>query len=181
MALNPAVKALLDSAGLESNLDDVPAKFEDTEQVVGPEDVFSSFDTTALLDAAGEAPSCRTNAERYWHVRQYYLREKRAAERDAIVADRLAKIQATVKEGTKDQIVEMFKQRHQWRQKADEFCTHTDKICKSEGCLRVALRGSEFCVNHIMSDPNQKLFVECPNCHRPHPVMSSCFACRDSE
>ena len=55
MALNPAVKALLDSAGLESNLDDVPAKFEDTEQVVGPEDVFSSFDTTALLDAAGEA------------------------------------------------------------------------------------------------------------------------------
>lgn len=180
MALNPAVKALLDSAGLESNLEDVPVHFAEAEQLVDSGSSFSTFDTEELVSAAGEAPSSKTDSENYLHIRQYLLKEVRAAEREKVVSERIAKIQATVKQGNKDEILSLFKQRHLWRQRADEFTTPSDKLCTVEGCIRVSLPGSEFCIGHIMRDPNQKLFVECPTCHRPHPVMTTCFACRGS-
>jgi hypothetical protein len=52
------------------------------------------------------------------------------------------------------------------------------KICAVDCCIRVATAGSDFCISHILRDPTQKLFVECPTCHRPFPVLSSCFGCR---
>ena len=181
MALNPALKAMLESSGLDSNLEDVPQRFEETESLVGLAEPFASFRTEDLIEAAGEAPLCRTDLEKYWHVRQYFVKKEKAATQGKIVAEKLDGIKAVVKHGNKDEIMNLFKQRHVWRQKAEEYCTGGNRICKSEQCPNLALKGSEFCVQHILQDPNQKLYIECATCHRPYPVMSKCFACRGAE
>jgi hypothetical protein len=54
-------------------------------------------------------------------------------------------------------------------------------MCASPRCPNAAVPGSEFCVAHILLDQNQKLFAECPDCHRPFPVMGACFACREHD
>ena len=181
MALNPTVKALLDSAGIESNLEDVPAQFEETKILINQEDPVTSYHTEDLVAAAGTAPSCRTELDKYWHVRQFFIKEDRSETRKKVVSEKLDAIKSVVRNGNKDQVLELFKRRHLWRKKASEYCTSGDRICSVENCPNLAVDGSDFCVNHIMQDSSQKLFTECPHCHRPYPVMSKCFACREGQ
>jgi hypothetical protein len=90
----------------------------------------------------------------------------------------LERIAGVVKSGDSADVLNLFKQRHVWRQHALEHLTDGRVICKIECCPHVAIAGSEYCVNHIMNDSTQKLFAECQVCHRPYPVMSECFTCR---
>lgn len=178
-AISPTVRALLESAGIDANLEDVPARYEVAPNPIEEDADFSTFRTDPIVASAGEAPSSKTDTEKYWHIRQYYIQEERAKEREEVVAERLEKIQETLKNGDVAAIKDLFKMRHAWRQRAAEFCTNPEKICENESCTHVALAGSSFCASHILQDPDQKLFVECSFCHRPYPAMSKCFACRE--
>lgn len=177
-AMNPAVKALLDSAGIDSNLEDVPAQYAVAPNPLAEVEDFTMFNTEPIRTSAGEAPSSKTDTEKYWHIRQYFIQEGKAKNREQVVAKRLPYLQETVRSGDTEAINELFKKRHVWRMRASEFCTDQEKICKNERCTHIAVPGSDYCTNHILQDEKQMLFAECPECHRPYPKMSRCFACR---
>jgi hypothetical protein len=176
--MHPGVPSILDAHGCDLGLEDPPGQFETTENMIPADAVIANFDTAPLTDLAGQSPLSRTESERYWHVRQYYLTQDRASTRDPIVSEKLARIKATVKSGDRAQVLSLFRQRHIWRQRALECITDGRQICKVENCHHVATAGSDYCINHILLDERQVLFVECPTCHRPYPIMSECFACR---
>jgi hypothetical protein len=137
-----------------------------------------NVDTQVLIDAAGPSPQARTDRERDWHVRQVCLRRDKAASRDQRKTLSIERIRDLVQRGDSADILNLFKQRHTWRQHAIDHMADGRVICKVDCCPHVATAGSEFCINHILLDSNQKLFCECPSCHRPYPAMAACFACR---
>lgn len=51
------------------------------------------------------------------------------------------------------------------------------KLCEVDRCANSVFPGSRFCSAHILNDPDQKLFVKCEACGRPHPRGSKCFLC----
>jgi len=177
--LTPGARAILEAAGIDSSLEEAPRSFAEPVNPIAKDHAFSSFAPDDLISPAGESPSARTPTERYRHVRQFYMRDGRADGRDRLVAQRLSEILTTVKTGDQAAVLELFRRRHVWRQRATEMCAGHDKVCAVEHCTRAALPCSTFCVGHVVRDPDQRLFVECPACNRPHPVMSACFACRD--
>jgi hypothetical protein len=179
--MDPAVRAILEANGCEGNLEDPPAQYETTERMIGSDEMISSMDTEKLTALAGRSAAGRGDADRYWHVRQYYINQARGQRRDAEIEEKLVEIENVLKNGDPDGIAELFRQRHLWRQQVVEHMTDCRPICSVPDCYHVSAVGSEFCINHILLDREQKLFVECPVCHRPYPIMSSCFGCRTDE
>jgi hypothetical protein len=176
--MKPALRAMLESRGCDLLLDDIPAHFDTAENPIAPNEPMSSFDTTALLDMAGPAPQARTNTERYVHVRQYFGNQNRATSRDDIVGQKTTAIRRIVSTGDAAALMDLFKKRHVWRQRGLHHCTGGRWICASPDCPHVSVPGSDYCLNHILLDPSQKLFKKCLECGRPYPINSECFACR---
>jgi hypothetical protein len=176
--MNPQIRAALEASGCDTALADPPTQFETTDNPIAADELFSTDDTQMLIDFAGPSPQAHTELERYWHVRQFFLKQDRAASRDEQGNAKLERIRAAVRSGDSADVLSLFRQRHVWRQHALEHLTDGRVICRVDCCPHIATTGSEFCINHILLDPSQKLFCECPSCHRPYPAMSECFACR---
>lgn len=72
-------------------------------------------------------------------------------------------------------ILEIMKKRHKWKSSFYSYDNSLPRICKVETCSNVALGQSDFCFNHITKDPSNRLFIECPNCHRIHAINKPCI------
>jgi len=176
--MNPSVRAILKENGLDIPMDDPPAHYSTTENPISPNADFSTFNTEPLLFAAGDPIDSKSKDEKYQHLRQFYLNQLRSGSRNELIEEHKKKIRNILTNGSLDDIKDLYKQRHMWRQKAHELRQDDQPICAISDCINIAVPGSEYCINHITKDKNQKLFVECPVCKRPYPVCSSCFTCR---
>ena len=176
--MNPSVLKILQENGCEIPNQDPPVDALDTDNPVDTNSDFSNFNIKPLYEAAGEAPEAETTEEKYLHMRQYYMNQDRTERRSALIQEHLNRFKEILKNGTLEEIKELYKERHIWRQKAHEIREDGQPICKVESCIHIALPGSEFCINHILKDPDQKLFTMCPTCKRPHPINCECFTCK---
>lgn len=177
MAEKPKAQTILESMGISGILDDPPVEFETTENPIPPDADFSEFDTSKIYEYAGPTTEGKTASEKYWHIRQYYMNQTRAAKRNEQITASIEDIKRILTSGSIEEIKDLQKQRHIWRKHAHEYRTDQLPICQVENCTEIALDGSKFCVRHILMDNEQKLFAECPNCHQPYPINSQCFRC----
>ena len=178
--MNAALKAIFKEKGCELPTEEPPAKYSIAENPISLNSDFSTFDTSSLYLAAGDFGDNKTKDDKYLHIRQYYLNQNKTTSRNQLIEDHLNKIKNTLTNGSLEDIKELYRQRHIWRQKAHEIRKDEHPICLIEDCINIAVPGSSYCINHIVKDPNQKLFAECTICKRPYPVCSSCFTCRDN-
>ena len=176
--MKPTVQVLLQESGFEIPTEAPPADAIESTMPIDVTANFSTYNTKELYNAAGDPGDGKSRDEKYLHMRQFYLNQYRADSRQKIIQAHSDHIRHILTEGTPEEFQELCKQRHIWRTRAHEVRNDDKPICKAENCIQIALPGSEYCVAHIMNDPDQKLFVMCPNCKRPHPVCSDCFACR---
>ena len=177
--MKPSVQAILEEAGCEIPTEPAPKVALDSPMPFDQTTDFSHFNTKKLYTAAGEPGEGKSRDEKYLHMRQFYLNQVRADSRQKLIQAHEEKIRKILTEGTPQQYQELLKQRHIWRTRAHEIRNDDKPICKFENCIQIALPGSDYCVAHILNDPDQKLFVACPKCNRPHPVCTDCFTCRE--
>lgn len=177
--MNAAAKAILEENSCEIPTEAPPSGALESPCPIDQSSDFSTFNTHGLYEAAGDPGDGKTRDEKYLHMRQYYLNQSKAESRQKLISQHSEKIRRILTEGTPEELEELYKNRHMWRQRAHEVREDDKPICKVENCIQIAAPGSEYCICHIMNDPNQKLFVLCPKCNRPHPVCSDCFACRE--
>ena len=177
MTEKPDAQSILQSFGISGTLEEPPADYDTTENPI-PEDAdFSTFDTSKIYECAGPTTEGKTASEKYWHVRQYFINQCRASVRNEHVDQSIAQIKQIIQTGSVEDIKELQKRRHVWRQYAHQYRTDDQPICEEENCIELALEGSKYCIRHILLDPDQKLFAECPNCLQPYPINSQCFRC----
>ena len=173
-------QSILQSFGIPGTLEEPPTDFDTTENPI-PEDAdFSTFDTAKIYDCAGPTTEGKTASEKYWHVRQYFINQSRAAVRNEQIHQTILDIKQVLQTGSIEDIKELQRQRHIWRQYAHHYRTDDQPICEEENCIELALEGSKYCIRHILLDPDQKLFTECPNCHQPYPINCRCFRCNEN-
>ena len=64
-----------------------------------------------------------------------------------------------------------------WRNKAfsldAEDLSVSDHCCEYESCPFIAIHGSKFCYWHILNDPKQQLFEQCPICGNPKLICDA--------
>lgn len=173
--MKPQLRAILEENMCDLAIEPPPKDFVQTTNPIAPDEDFSTFNTQKIYDLAGPSLEQAT-VDKYLHMRQYYMNQLRSQSRNQLIEDQMSKIQAILKSGSPAEIQKLFRERHQWREHAQQYKSGTP-ICKIPECPHLVVCGSEYCMNHILNDKNQKLFVECPDCHRPYPVTSSCFFC----
>ncbi|KAK8886801.1 hypothetical protein M9Y10_037834 [Tritrichomonas musculus] len=175
-----SVQLYLESNGLDSALSEVPSKFETTEKHLESTESSLSFQTQKLCETLGCQPPAdgKMNSDTYSNIRRYFVNQARGQSRKEFLDREKKSIQEKLESGNIDTIRLLFKNRHEWRTSIHKFRSDDMPICVVENCPHVALKGSNFCINHIMLDKNQKLYVECPQCHQPHPVFTDCFSCQ---
>ena len=178
METKSQLQQILESNECDTSLVQVPETFETAPRVVDPHESSTNFNTKRLFEISQLSSSeSKSAADRYWHARRYYLNQIRASSRKQMNESEQKIIKEILKSGDKEKIKELFCNRHKWRTAIHEFRGDDKPICEAENCPHLALIGSKFCINHIMMDKEQKLFVECSNCHQPHPVFTKCFCC----
>ena len=64
-----------------------------------------------------------------------------------------------------------------WRNKAFSYDTDTleqpDHCCEYQSCPFIAIHGTKYCMWHILNDPNQQMFEECPVCKNPKLICDA--------
>ena len=138
---------------------------------------YDKYDTSAIYTLAGPSAEGRNPQEKHLHMRQFYLTQIRASNRQEETDKMLESIENVLTNGSIEDILALQRDRHEWRTIAHNERQDQYPICENPECTNICVHGSNFCPNHILLDPNQKLFVECPNCHSPKPVNSNCFRC----
>lgn len=176
--IKDSVKQFLESNGLDTELAETPQSFETTESYLEPSESSSLFQTSKLFELSGCIPTeTKMNSDAYWNVRRYYINQVRAQARKEFLDNEKNNIQECLRSKDINKIRELFTNRHEWRKAIHEFRSDDYPICAVDNCHHVALKGSKYCINHITLDENQKLYVECPKCHQPHPVFTNCLSC----
>ena len=147
-----------------------PAVFSTTERPYDPKDLF---------DSSGSDPNDDLmSTEEYQEARTGYLRDARRTNVDRFLFAKMSGIKEILTSGTEQEVIALMKRRHESKKRAMQASTEDQQICACPTCAKVAVPGSSFCIAHILNDSEQKLFAECPTCHRPHPVFGDCFLCR---
>ena len=176
--IKDSVKQFLESNGLDTELAETPQSFETTEACIDPSESSQVFQTSRLFELAGcHSAETKMNSDIYWNVRRYYINQIRAQSRKEFFDKEKSSIQEIIRSQDINQIRKLFNDRHEWRKTIHNFRSDDFPICEVNNCTHIAIKGSSYCINHIVLDKNQKLYVECPNCHQPHPVFTNCLAC----
>lgn len=175
--MNPAQLQILEQYGCSIPTEAPPEVQIDVPQIIPTDKNFSYFNTQPLKEASSTTSLNKSRKSVYIHVRQYCLNSDKTEKRGEIVQDQYESIKKVLKEGSLEDIKELYKKRHIWRNLAHDVRKDDYPICKVESCIHIALPGSEYCANHILLDPNQKLFIECPTCKRPYPKNGECMTC----
>lgn len=176
--LKDPVQQFLESNGLDTELCEVPQQYDTTDNYLEPSESSLSFQTQKLCEISGCQPNeTKMNSDLYWNVRRYYINQVRTQSRKDFLDKEKNDIQEILRTKDISQIKKLFNDRHEWRKSIHNFRSDDMPICEVNNCHHIALKGSSFCINHIILDPSQKLYVECPNCHQPHPVFTNCLSC----
>ena len=173
-----AVRSILVSNGCDTALVPPPTSYETTDNPIKPYENIFDFDTKKLNNAAGYSPEAISELDKYWHVRRYYIGQLKTLSQVETQDPTYEKIQKTVHFRNMDDVLGMFKQRHQWLENIYKYRADYHPICKIQNCLHEAIVGSEYCIHHLDNDTNQKLFKKCEKCNHMHPVTTNCFFCQ---
>ena len=160
-----------------NSLPSPPESFiENPPNPVLPDQPYDSFNIQALVndlnienDQENPYPSYLQSREKYLSV----LRNKEQEKAAKFITD---KIEQILFHGSIADLLQLYQKRHICRTQISHYLNKAP-ICCVDGCINLCLEGSSFCSIHILNDPNQKLFKECPQCHHPYPIVSECFYC----
>lgn len=175
--MKPSVVKLLEEKGLDIPTENPPEDAEETKNPIDVRGKFKNFHSKKMYDASGEVGLEQTKENKYLHLRQYYITQVKTETRNQAIEQKTEELRKILTTGSPEDIEKLYEQRHQWRITMHAKTNDIKPICKYDKCISTAIPGSEYCANHILSDPNQKLYIECPTCHRPHPVCTICFGC----
>lgn len=170
------VQAILISNNCDTSLVEPPKEYATTSNPFLPTDSIQSFDVDPILSAAGSAQS---DAEKYMHARHYYLTQFKNQQRDQKSDPEFEKIRSTVERMDIDDVMDLFAKRHSWIESESEYRGDVRKVCCDSHCVNEAVPGSDFCIQHLDSDKEQKLFCKCSDCGRMHPVTTTCYYCSE--
>ena len=148
-----------------------PAVFATTERPYDPKDPFDSSESDVNDELMPQSE--------YQDARTAFLRDSRVKAVDKFIFTKMHEIKDIIKNGNERDIIELMQKRHRCKRRVMQTVTDEQQICEHNTCFRTAVPGSRFCVAHILNDRDQKLFTECPTCHRPYPVFGDCFLCRE--
>ena len=113
--------------------------------------------------------------------RRHYLRALENKAREETVKQQSQKFAEIIKEGIKNpkhtEFLNLFKERHKWLSNYQIYDENLPVICKVESCINPCFCNSEYCLNHILLDPNNKMFAQCPKCHRIYLANGNCTCC----
>lgn len=155
-----------------------PSEFKTTNQNVDYNKIeINEFKPKALNFLEQTFSEFKTTEDKYSFFRQYMITYFRSSSIKEYEQEELKKIKNILENGTHDEVVSLYKQRHIWRQKIHEYRGDDCNVCAIEDCIYTALPGSDYCVCHILNDKNQKLFSECPDCRKPYPIYCKCYSC----
>ncbi|EAY17396.1 hypothetical protein TVAG_319910 [Trichomonas vaginalis G3] len=176
--MKPSAIAILEERGCEIPKEAPPSEAVNTKNPVNTDGPMKNFNSIHIVQACNEQSNPQSKEDKYIHLRQYYVNQVKGETRKQILDKKADEIRKILLKGSPEQIEQLYLNRHKWRQAIHEFRNDDKPICKVENCINVVVPGCEYCINHINLDPNQKLFVICEKCHRPHPVCSECFTCK---
>lgn len=78
---------------------------------------------------------------------------------------------------THDDVKNLLQQRHRWIEKICSNNASFKKICIVDNCINYRSYGSDYCLNHMLKDKNQRLFIKCEICSRPYVKNRTCIFC----
>ena len=163
--------------GLPLPMDEPPASFKTTTQITPEKEENPKYNVQKM---AGKSPLSVpefNTIDQYLHVKQFYTGMLRSNQRKQVLVEETERIKAILEGGDPEAIKELMRERHTWRTAIQNNRSNGLMICKNEDCSHIAIPSSEYCINHILSDPTQVLFAECPKCHMPYPKHGKCLKC----
>ena len=158
MSVSPLVQEILDASGIKGPISDIPPGFSESPSPLVDESLFDLIFSAPIGDSSNDSPS---------PARELVTSAAEDDDIDSQVQARLDLLREIVKAGDLPQARKLIQHETSVR----------GRKCAETECPREALTGSDFCINHIVRDPHQKLFRECPNCRRPSPVGCRCLFC----
>lgn len=175
--MNSALLALLQANGCDQQIFDPPDDFEISPGIIDQDELFSSFNPTPAYNLVNDQDEETSRTEDdYLNMRHAYINEVHNQEKRDENVEKLKEFEQIAREGSPDELLELFRKKHIWKKAVCQMQGKFD-ICEDELCSNIALPGSKYCPNHIHLDSEQKLFIQCPNCHRNHPKMIRCPSC----
>lgn len=175
--MNQSVRYFLEGNEIDIPTEDPPSDAQDTKNPIDLKGKFKNFNSYKMYQAAGDVSYPESNEDRYLHLRQYYINQVKGEKQRAKNETMSGAFKRIINDEPLEKIEGYYTLRQRWRQEMHEQIKDGKKICHCQNCINVALPGSDYCINHILEDKNQKLFIACPKCHRPHPFFSVCFTC----
>lgn len=114
--------------------------------------------------------------------RKHYLKEIENHARDKVIQKLIQKEKEAIKNYTENadgqrEILNLMANRHKWRSHYRKYDLCLPKICKIETCPNICVEDSDYCINHVMNDQSNKLFLQCTNCKRVHLINMPCLIC----
>lgn len=178
--MNSALLSLLQANGCDQQIFDPPEEYEVSPNVIEQDEMFSNFDSSLAYSLLNDPDiEEKKDQDNYMSIRHSYTNEIKKKVQVDESEDKLKEFERIAREGNPDELLELFNLKHTWKKAIYEARSKEFNICEDEFCSNTALPGSLYCPNHIHLDQEQKLFVQCPTCHRNHPKMMRCPSCKE--
>lgn len=178
--MNEEIKRLFIESGCEIPFEEPPKNHFITQNPIKEKtEEELLFDINTLNQISGDFNEEITNEEKFWKIRQSYITEIRSKNRNEFITQRLEEIKNILKNGSIQDIENLFKERHKWVTAIHKTKKDGKNICSIQSCSNFSLPGTNYCINHITEDLNQKLYINCPQCGTIYPKISKCFYCND--
>jgi hypothetical protein len=137
-----------------------------------PDRIYSSSSQTVTNRTF--AATATRNRSHFNHEMEAHMRNEEIAQ---AVRERTRELQEIIATCDLERLRSYIQEKHRWREGIAAALPDSPRICAHPDCIASRVEGSEYCVAHIMQDPNQKLFVKCGRCGRVFPKCGSCFIC----
>ena len=158
MSVSPLVQEILDASGIKDPIGEIPPGFSESPSPLADDALFDLMFSAPIDDSSDDSPRPE---------RDLVIGAAEDEDTDRKVQERLDLLREIVRAGDVPQARKLMQLNKSVR----------GRKCADAECPGEALTGSDFCINHIVQDPRQKLFRECPNCRRPSPVGCRCLFC----
>lgn len=159
--MNAEVAMLLEKEGLKIPSDPPPHNFVSPVPIEDLEINEKTIDKDELIRISGSDNPLNDTIQKYNMARQYYIYKIKDEKRKKISDSNFHEIKNILMNGSQKDVENLMKERHIWR---SEALSNKREICSVETCPSYCINGFKFCINHIVNDPEQKLFEKCSNC-----------------